>query len=124
MNNLETEIEKIAYAYDLDPEDVKDLTIGEICTMLDSKKEKNKEQMKDLAALLYCHAALMRVAIGSLLDKNVNMPSIEEAFPFLWDQQETELEKEARKEADEEIYNKMMMRMLNINKKMNTPKGP
>lgn len=117
--NFERELTRIANFYGVDSEAIQDLTMAEIQDLIDAKNERKKDDMRTLACLFYCNAMLIRSVMGSLLDKNVKIPELMEAFPFLWEEElkQKKAEKEAEKTADEKIYEAMLIKMMNLNKK-------
>lgn len=61
------------------------MTIPEVKRRVDSYNRCQKKKAKEKANLAYSEAVLIGVAVGQLFDSSNKFPSIEEAFPDLFE---------------------------------------
>ncbi|WP_040195054.1 hypothetical protein [Clostridium culturomicium] len=73
-----------------------ELTYGEICIYLKAYNDEKLERTREQASLTYRLADLIGASVARLLDSNSEYPSIDKAFPGLFD----DVVKEQKKEKD------------------------
>lgn len=120
MNNLEDELLKIASIYGIDKNEILDLTLGEINSIVEAKREKESEDLKIKAAMLYSFGLLMTKMISSTLNGG-SIPDLFSSFPYLFPEELKEAEKERQRELekteDEKLKEQMIKLMNNFNNK-------
>lgn len=67
-----------------------DLTFGEISLYISIHNKKEKLRIQEQAAFNYSLANLIGISVTRLMDKNSKYPSIEEAYPNLFDSLEVQ----------------------------------
>lgn len=85
-----------------------DLTIGEIIDLIKNNEEKRKEELKWQALLFYKNAEIIGVYIRGLFYKGVNIPSIYDAYPDLFED-ERKMVEEAQRINQIEVYKAQFM---------------
>ena len=63
-------------------------TYGEIIDLLNAHNKNKKEELQQEASMNYQLANLIGVSVGRLMDKKAKMPSLEEAYPTLFEKKE------------------------------------
>lgn len=77
------------------------MTIAELNRAIQSKNRVNKAQAKEKAALDYILANLIGVNVMRGFSKSVDVPTIEEAYSFLFEEERVKKQLDKQKEIDE-----------------------
>lgn len=89
----------VSLDYGISENDFWSMTIAELVRAVNSKKRTTLEQARERAAYDYILADLIGRSIARIYDSANNLPSIHEAYPSLYSQEEVE-EKKQEKQAE------------------------
>lgn len=86
-----------ALDYGISEADFWSMTLAELTRAIDSKKRQQKAEAQEKASMDYILADLIGRSIGRLYSSSANMPEISAVYPSLFDNQQIEEAKSAKK---------------------------
>jgi hypothetical protein len=75
-----------------------DMTLAELERLFESKRRMKKQKTQEQAYFDYQLADLIGVSVGRIYNKSTKMPSIEEAYPNIFDAEKMQEEKQEKQD--------------------------